>query len=374
MTAHQKVPDEMSRSVSLLGHCASSENKRRHPRRRRRPTVSYFGIDVHSKYSEICGVSEEGDVFFRRRIRTTEASLRKEFGGRVVTKVVIETGALSPWVYRVLQDLGLSVSVVNPRRVRLIAESTLKTDMADAEVLARVTRLDLGLLRPVHQRSEAARELRSRLRVRQSLVKVRTSLINSIRGELRSQGFRIRCTSSRRFVHRFGETELPRSVRNLLDPLVRTLAQVTAQIDAIDAELKEFSSSDEVSQRLQTVPGVGPIVSLAYRAWMDTPNRFRRSRDVGACLGLRPILRASGGKEFRGRITREGDREMRRLLVQAAHALLQTKADSALKEWAESLVDRVGKGKALVALSRKIAVLLHHLWVKEIDFEPYPAA
>ena len=334
--------------------------------------MEYLGIDVHSKYSEVCGISEDGEVTVRRRVPTTEASLRRFFGPRDRSKVTLESGPVTPWVYRLLCELGQEVTVVNPRRVRLIAESTLKTDGIDAEVLARLSRLDLGLLRPVYQRTREAQELRTRLRVRSSLVKARTSLINAVRGTLRAQGYRVPSCAAKSFVVRFASVRLETSLSDAIGPLVTTIGELTDRINRLEKELAAESSSNETLKRLQTVPGVGPLVSLAFVGWMDRPNRFQKSRDVGPCLGLRPSLRRSGGHEIRGRITREGDAEMRRLLVQAAHAALSCKKESALKRWGESLVERVGKSKAVVALARKIGVLLHRLWVTGESFQAFP--
>jgi transposase len=174
------------------------------------------------------------------------------------------------------------------------------------------------------------------------------------------------------FVARFAQTTLPKHLLEVLDPLIETIAELSARIAGLDGELIREARSDELLRRLQTVPGVGPLVSLAYVGWMDQPERFRKSRDVGACLGLRPRVRDSGGRQRRGHITREGDKEMRRLLVQAAHASLQCQRDSALKRWTESLAERVGKKKAVVATARKIAVLLHRLWVTGDRFQPFP--
>lgn len=336
--------------------------------------MEYFGIDVHSKYSEICGLSEEGKVTVRRRIPTTETALRRFFGPRERSQVTLESGPVTPWVYRLLCELGHDVTVVNPRRVRLIAESTLKTDGIDAEVLARLSRLDLGFLRPVYQRRREAQELRTRLRVRTSLVKSRTSLINAVRGTLRAQGYRVPSCAAKSFVVRFASMGLKTTLSEAIDPLVTTIGELTDRINGLEKALVAESRSNELLVRLQTVPGVGPLVSLAYMGWVDSPDRFKRSRDVGACLGLRPSLRSSGGHEIRGRITREGDSEMRRLLVQAAHAALNCRKDSSLKRWGEGLVERLGKGKAVVALARKIAVLLHRLWVTGESFRAFPQA
>jgi transposase len=336
--------------------------------------MEHVGIDVHQKYSEICWLSEAGEVKQRRRLPTTEASLRRFFGHLEPVRVVLESSCVTPWVSRLLGEMGHEVVVLNPRRVRLIAESTLKSDTVDAEILARLSRFDLTLLRPVYQRSEAAQELRTRLRVRMSLVKARTALINSVRGSLRSQGYRMGSCPTRSFVARWFELQLAAAVREVLEPLVETIAELTDRIELLERELKTTSRSDELMLRLQDVPGVGPLVSLAYVGWMDRAERFERSRDVGACLGLRPRVRDSGGKLRRGAITREGDCEMRRLLVQAAHAALNSKKDFQLRRWAEAVAERVGKSKAVVALARKIAVLLHRLWVTGDCYRAFPHA
>lgn len=335
--------------------------------------MTYFGIDVHSKYSEICGVSEGGEVVERTRIPTTEASLRRFFSKRKSRRVVYEAGPSGPWLSRLLGEMGHEVTVVNPRRLRLIAESSLKSDVEDAEVLARLSRMDLGFLHPVHQRSEGAQELRSHLRVRSMLVRSRQALINSVRGVLQQHGYRMRCCGAKLFIARFGELSLPKSLVLLVDPLIEMIAALTVQVSRLDEELGEAAKEDPIAQRLQTVPGVGPIISLSFMAWMDAPSRSRRSRDVGACLGLRPRIRSSGSEERRGRITREGDSEMRRLLVQGAHAVLLTRQDSALRRWAEQVIDRCGRKKGAVAIARKLSVLLHTLWVREMDFRPFPA-
>jgi transposase len=176
------------------------------------------------------------------------------------------------------------------------------------------------------------------------------------------------------FVTHFASLTLRPSLAQAIEPLVTTIGELTDRINDLEQALAAESTSSDLLMRLQSVPGVGPLVSLAYAGWMDTPDRFNKSRDVGPCLGLRPSLRSSGGHEIRGRITREGDIEMRRLLDQAAHAALQCRKDSALTLWGRALVERSGKRKAVVAMARKIAVLLHRLWVTGESFRPFPRA
>lgn len=337
--------------------------------------MEYVGIDLHQKYSQLCCLSEDGVVLESSRIPTTAASFRRWFRSHPHCRVILECGSSSRWVSRLLSELGVEVVVVNPRRIRLIAESTLKTDKIDAEVLARLG-LAAGpeLLHPVHQRSPEASLLQAHLSSRSSLVRMRTSLRNSVRGTLRAMGFRMAGKSLGRFIESYQRLELEPSLREALDPMIATIVELSYRIRAMDRRLDALCDDDDLIQRLQTVPGVGRVVSLAFVSWIDDPQRFRRSRDVGAYLGLRPKIRQSSNREVRGRITREGSSEMRRLLVQSAHVLMLTRTDSALKQWAETLSQRVGKKKAMVALARKLAVLLHHLWVSGETFEPFPQA
>jgi transposase len=336
--------------------------------------VRHCGIDVHLKASELCELSSRGKVVRRERFSSTREGFRKQFGGSPRMRIVMESGGSTPWVYRLLCDLGHEVVVVNPRRVRLIAESTLKSDRIDAEILARLSRFDLELLQPVHQRSAESQALRTKIQVRTSLVRSRVALMNQVKGTLRSQGVRFSTSTANRFVVKWAAARIPRPLRDLLEPLVGAIGELTDRIEKLQRELVEVAQSDARLLRLQEAPGVGPLVSLAFAGWVDRADRFARSRDVGACLGLRPIVRASGGSRRTSHISREGDSEMRWLLVQAAHASLAVHRDSALKRWGERLVERLGKKKAVVALARKLAVLLHRLWVTGESYRPFPTA
>jgi transposase len=335
--------------------------------------VRHCGIDVHARTSELCEVSGSGKVVRRERLATTQTGFRRRFEGVARTRVVVECSGSTPWVVRLLEELGHEVVVVNPRRVRLIAESTLKCDRVDAEILARLSRLGPEMLRPVYQRSYEGQLLRTRLRLRSSLVRARATLINQVRGTLRAHGAPMSSCSAKSFGARFVSHRLPASLREALEPLASAIGELTQRIEAVEKPLVEEAKGDELMERLQEVPGVGPLVSLAFVAWVDRPERFAKSRDVGACLGLRPKLRESGGVARRGNITREGDTNMRWLLVQAAHAALAVRRDSALKRWAEPLVARLGKKRAIVALARKLAVLLHILWKSGQSYQAFPA-
>jgi transposase len=335
--------------------------------------MDHIGIDVHQRYSQVCEMVD-GQVVMTARVATTTAGLRRQFGGRERARIVLECGGSSRWVARLLQELGHQVVVVNPRRVRLIAESTLKTDRIDAEILARLAGMDPELVEGVYQRREPAERVRTILGVRQTLIRSHTAMINAVRGRLRSLGHRMPSSGSRRFVARFYEQRFPVEVEESLEPLLEMIARLDERLAAVEAQIREHARRDALLRRLQEVPGVGPVVSSAFEAWIDDPHRFQRSRDVGAYVGLRPRVRNSGERECHGKITRAGDVEMRRLLVQAAQTLLNAREDCALKRWGLALAARCGRNKAAIAVARKLAIVLHRMWVREESFHPFPQA
>lgn len=334
--------------------------------------MEYFGMDLHQKYSEICELSEAGMVTGTARIPTTRSALLRWFGHRERARICIEASGTSPWVDRLLRELGHEVVVCNPHRVRLIAESTLKNDRIDAETLARLVRMDPQLLRPIRHRQEGTQRVRGLLKVRRTLVKSRTACINGVRGLLKSFGYRLPKCDANRFATRMVTVELPPTMRQMVAPLVATVADLSARLSELDQQVQVQGHTYPEVKRLQQVPGVGPVVALAFVMCLEDPQRFKRSRDVAGFLGLRPQLRASASSTHQGRITKQGDREMRRLLLQAAHAALRTRQDSALKSWGLTLMGRIGKQRALVALARKLAVVMHRLWITGAEYESFP--
>jgi transposase len=333
--------------------------------------MDYCGIDLHVEYSEACILDEDGEVVETSRMRTSRTSLERFFR-REAMRVVMEAGGSSPWVSRLAEGFGHEVIVCSPRRVRLIAESSLKNDKVDAEVLARLVRLDRGFLSPIRHRSEEAQLLRSRMKIRRAMVDARTAWINTVRGLLRSFGYRVSGTTSRTFAERVDRMKLPVELREAIEPMLEQLDLLSGEIKRRDEELEEIAKELPEVEHLRGIPGVGLIVALYFVLTIDDPDRFRNSREVAAFFGLRPAIRESGSVSHYGRITKEGDPEMRRLLVQAAHAMLRTRADSELKRWALALAERRGRNKAAVALARKLAVLMHHLWVTGVVYEAFP--
>lgn len=334
--------------------------------------MDYCGIDLHQKHSEICILDESATVVERTRIPTTRKALDRYFSKRRVMRVAMEAGGSSPWVSRLIAQHGHDVVVCSPRRLRLIAESTLKNDKDDAEVLARLVRLDPAFLKPIQHRSEEAQRLRAKLLVRRALVDARTAWINQVRGILRSFGYRVAGKNADTFAARVDLIKLPTELAEVLEPLLEQIDLVSGQIERCNHELETLGESIPEVAHLAEIPGVGLIVALFFVLTIDDPSKFRRSRDVAAFFGLRPTMRESADVSSYGRITKEGDPEMRRLLVQAALALMNSKRDTALKQWAKQLEAKRGKAKARVALARKLAVLMHHLWITGETYQEFP--
>ena len=333
--------------------------------------MEYCGIDLHTEYSQICILDEEGEVMETSRVRTSRKALEGYFR-RDPMRVVMEAGGSSPWVSRLVESVGHEVVVCSPRRVRLIAESKLKNDRVDAEVLARLVRIDPEFLKPIQHRSEEAQLLRANLKVRSAMVEARTKWINTVRGLLRSFGYKVAGKSPGTFVDRVNRMKLPDELRAVIEPLLEQLDLLSCEIKRRNEHVEEMVKDLPEVAHLREIPGVGPVVATYFVLTIDDPDRFRNSRDVASFFGLRPSMRESASVSHFGRITKEGDPEMRRLLVQAAHACLLTKADSELKTWALALAQRKGKGKAAVALARKLAVLMHHLWVTGEVYQAFP--
>lgn len=341
------------------------------PKDERRPTVEHCGIDLHTKSSEVAILEEGGDEADRARIPTTESGLRRWFGGRAPMVICLEAGGQSAWAERILRSLGHEVVVANPAKVRLIAEATLKNDKVDAETLARLVRADRKLLCPIIHRSAETQRQRGILRSRRTLVNARTACLNASRGILRSFGHRTPGGKAVRVAAALADERIGEELVAVVAPLVQLALELDEKIAALDEQIEAMGSERPEVGLLRTVPGVGPLVSLAFVLCIEDPRRFKKSRDVAGYLGLRPKMRESGATSRYGGITRQGDSEMRRLLVQAAHGLLRSRADSDLKRWAQALAARVGKTKAVVALARKLAVVMHAMWVRGEPYRPF---
>jgi transposase len=332
-----------------------------------------IGLDLGDKWSEACGVDGRARTVLRHRVRTTRAGL-EELRAYAGARVVIEAGTHSPWVSRHLEANGFEVIVANPRRVRLIAQSDSKSDGFDAEVLARLGRADAQLLAPIAHRSEAVQRDRIGLQVRDGLVRARTQLINQVRGFAKSLGVRLPGGSAETFAKRLRSAELGDLFPGC-EVLLATIEQLSDAARRLERAIDRVGATQyPVTQRLRQVPGVGAITSLAFVLTLEDPARFRSSRAVGAYLGLRPRRRDSGERSPQLRITKAGDRFLRRLLVGSAQYVLGPFGpDTDLRRFGLRLAERGGKAakkRAVVAVARKLAVLLHRMWTTGEGYVP----
>lgn len=329
----------------------------------------YGAIDLHMRYSQIRIVDEEGAVLRDQRVPTTAERLRCAFTGRGPMRILLETGTESEWVAQVLEAAGHTVIVADPNFAPMYGElrRKVKTDRRDVAALAEANRR--GWYRPTHRRSAAQRATQQRLGVRRHLVQVRSGTLCVIRAVLRQQGYRVGGGSAERFLQRLDRLALPPTLVAVLAPLRATVEAVTAAIAAAEAPLLTAAQADPVVQRLQTVPGVGPIVALTFRASVDTVDRFARAGQLSAALGLVPREDSSAERRQRGHITKAGPSEVRSLLVQAAWACWRSGHSGTLRAWVAQLAARRGKRIAVVALARRLSRILYALWRDSATFD-----
>lgn len=335
------------------------------------PTI---GLDLGDRSSVVYMVDEQGERVETGRVRTTPAALRRRFAGLPRARVVLEAGTHSPWVSRVVAALGHETIVANPRTVRAIYDNEDKADQVDAEYLARVGRADPKLLRGIRHRGEQAQADLAVVRARDALVRTRTLLINHARGVVKAMGGRLPRGSTQAFARK-ARAQVPPVLEPALAPVLEHLEQLTQQIRGYDRQLEELCAGRYPEPALlRQVGGVGPVTALADVLVLEDPARFRRSRSVGAYLGLRPRRSQSGERDPQLRLTKAGQPFLRRLVVQAAHDILGPRGpDCDLRRYGERIAARGGtnaRKRAVVAVARKLAVLLHHLWLSGEVYEP----
>ena len=333
-----------------------------------------IGLDLGDRTSHYCVLNEAGEVIWEDKLPTTPKGIEEVFRRTPRSRIALETGTHSPWVSRQLSELGHEVIVAHARNVQLISESSRKDDRLDARTLARLARIDPGLLSPVRHRSAKAQIHLTVIRARATLVSARTALVNAARGLTKSYGARLPKCGSEQMSREIAKG-LSEELREALDPLLAEIESLNERIAEYDRRIAKVAK--EVYPQvalLQQVKGVGPLIALTYILTLDDPHRFRRSRDAGCFLGLRPGRRNSGMSEPQMHISKEGDGYLRTLLVQGAHYILGPFGqDSDLRRWGLKLAKRGGKNakkRAVVAVARKLAVLLHKLWVSGEVYEP----
>jgi transposase len=333
-----------------------------------------IGMDLGDKASRYCTLDKDGAVVREGSIVTTKKGMLQTFGGMKRCRIAMEVGTHSPWVSRLLKSLGHEVIVANARQVKLISASSRKDDRLDAQTLGRLARVDPELLRPIRHRSEKAQGHLMVIRVRAALVEARSSLVNTARGLAKAMGERlVKCDTDQLRVERM--EGLPAELRESLEPLLKEVESLTEKIHGSDEKIEQIARTEYPETKLlQQVSGVGNLIALTFVLTLEDRERFQKSRDVGCYVGLRPKRSNSGESEPQLRITKEGDIYLRKMLVQGAHYILGHRGpDTDLKRWGLKLSERGGKNakkRAIVAVARKLAVLLHRLWVTGEVYEP----
>jgi transposase len=330
------------------------------------------GVDLGDRWSQYCILGLKGETLAEGQLRTTQEDVREFFQALTAARVVIEVGTHSAWGQDGITEWGHEVLVANPRLMEGSKRRKRKSDRIDANKLARLGRVDPQSLYPIRHRSREVRQDLVVLRARDALVSVRTELINTTRGLVKSMGTRLPRCSSPSFAQK---DAIPVEVGEALLPLVQWVETVNDCIARYDQKIEELGQKKYGhTTLLRQVKGVGPITSLAYVVTLEDPQRFSSSREVGPYLGLVPKQEDSGDSPPQLGISKTGDRMLRRLLVGSSQYMLGAFGpDTDLRRYGLRLCERGGKNakkRAVVAVARKLAVLLHRLWVTGDVYEP----
>ena len=332
----------------------------------------YVGLDVSQKETSVCVLDEEGRVTYEGKAQSTPGALTKLITSRAprAERIGFETGAMSSWLWHELKRVDLPVVCIDARHAHAALSMRMnKSDKNDARGLADLVRL--GWFRAVAVKSERSQQVRSMLVARFRLVTIRRDLENQMRSLLKEYGLlfsRAIGSQFRRKVHELVADD--HTLQPVLGPLLTVHDQVCLQQTQLDNEVRRLAKADETTRRLMSVPGIGVVTALTFRHTIDDPSRFSSAAQVGAYLGLTPRRRQSGELDRNGKISRWGDRLLRSYLYEAASVLLhRTKRWSGLKAWGMRLAKRIGLKKAKVAIARKLAVILHCIWVDGTTFE-----
>lgn len=336
----------------------------------------YVGLDVSLEMTSVCIIDAAGKVRSEARIASEPAAVIEHLAGLgiEVERVGLEAGALSEWLAGALLEAGLPVVCMEARQVKAaLSAMTVKTDRRDARGIAQIART--GWFRAVHLKSVECQQMRTLLAARRHLVRQVADGEQVIRGLLRPLGLKIGPVTRRRFAGRVRElVEGRQALQATMEPLLSALAACMEQLARLHVQVLEVVRTDPVCRRLTTMPGIGPVIALTYRTAIDDPTRFRQSRSVGAYLGLTPRKYQSGEIDRTGRISKAGDGDARAALFEAANVAMRPSTRwSGLKAWATRIAQRQGGKRAKVALARKMACVLHRMWIDKTDFRWGPA-
>jgi transposase len=333
--------------------------------------MDYIGIDLHKTSSQVCILTEDGELI-ERRIKTDKECFDKLFAAKPTARILVEASTESEWCARHLESLGHEVIVADPNFAPMYAtrDRRIKTDKRDARALCEACRL--GAYRPAHRTSDRQRDVKAHLLVRETLVRTRSKYISFIGALARREGCRIKAGPSPSFARRVELAGLPAHTLAQIEPLLVMLKTLNEQIKAADKRVEEIAKADEVVQRLCSVPGVGSVVATTFAATLDDASRFLGAKHVRSYLGLVPREYSSGERQRRGRISKAGSVRARSLLVEAALALLRWKTEKTkvLHEWTTRIAQRRGKATAIVALARKLAGIMFAVWRDGTEFDP----
>lgn len=338
------------------------------------PAWAAVGMDLGDRSSRACVLGASAQIVREFELPTTPEGLRRHFKRRP-TLIAIEAGTHSPWVLHVLKEMGHTVIVANPRQLHLISHSAKKTDRADAVTLARLALADKTLLAPIQTRSPQQQTHLTLLRARAQLVAQRTALLNSVRGLVKPHGVRLALRDASAAQAHLAEA-LPAELCSIVQPMLKLVDTLSAAIKDYDRDLQTVASTFyPIVEKLRKVRGVGLIVALTYVLVIADPRRFHRSRQAGCYTGTTPRRNDSGQRSPQLGITKQGDAYLRAMLTQSAQFILgPLGGDSDLRRWGLALCQRGGKNarkRAVTAVARKLAVLLHKLWISSAPYDPF---
>lgn len=338
------------------------------------------GLDVSVKETSVSILDDAGKIVKEVKVASEPQALLKVLGSPSYRfkQIGLEAGPLSQWLFSALAEAELPVICVETRHMQAMLKAQInKTDRNDARGIAQMMRV--GVFRPVHVKTVRSQKLRMLLTHRKLFQSKAIAIENDLRGTLRNFGLKVGMVGTVRFEGRVQElVERIPDLAVLVEPLLIVRRALREQIVILHRRLLAIVRDDEVCRRLMTIPGVGPVVALTYRATVDVPARFRKSRSVGAVFGLTSSRYQSGEIDWSGRISRCGDEMMRTMLDEAAQSMLHSKKWSRLKAWAMQIARRRGMKRAIVALARRLAVIMHRIWIDGTEFrwtrEPATAA
>ena len=333
------------------------------------------GMDMGDKNHSVCVLDKDGEVQARATVANTAKAIRWYFEKLEPCSIAVEAGTHSGWVSRLLEELGHTVLVGNPRKLRMIWNTVRKDDEQDAEMLARIARMDPHLLHPIHHRSAEAYADNAVIKARDMLVRARASLISHCRGAVKAVGERISSGGPDAFHIRLDQ-QMPEQLRPALEPVMKAIEELTVRIRHCNHQVTELCVRKyPETERLRQITGIGPVTSLAFVLKIEQSDRFQKSRMVGPYLGLVPRREKSGQTDKQLPITKAGDVYLRRLLVGSAQYILGSfGSDCDLRRFGQRLAARGGKNakrRAVVAVARKLGILMHHLWESGEVYDPF---